>query len=86
MQDRTIQLEYSKDGKPVLKVIAYIFTADFILKGRLRSILKDKRVRFYIGIDALKNMSGIENIDNIMIYNPSLKVLPNKYDKVEFIF
>lgn len=54
--------------------------------GCYDDILKDKRVRFCIGIDALKNMSGIENIDNIMIYNPSLKVLPNKYDKVEFIF
>lgn len=54
--------------------------------GCYNSIFKDKRVKLYIGIDSLKYMSKIENLDNIIVYNPSLRVLPADYEKVKYIF
>lgn len=146
MKNRNIQIEYSRDGKPVLKVDKiylhsrfypereaekyvkrnesifknrdivvvyglalgyhitqllkrisshcrlYVFDVDAEIYsigrklGCYDNILKDSRVKFYIGIDELKNISGIDNVDNIMIYNPSLKVLPKKYNEVRFMF
>lgn len=54
--------------------------------GCYDDIFKDSRIKAYIGIDALKSISKIGHMDDIIIYNPSLKVLPEKYDKVKFIF
>lgn len=146
MKNRNIQIEYSRDGKPVLKVdniylhsrfypereaekyvesnrnlfenrdtvlvyglaLGYhiiqllkkvssrcrIFVFDVDMEiynvgsrlGCYDTISKDSRVKLCIGIDSLKDMSCIYNVDNIMIYNLSLKVLPEKYDRVGFMF
>ncbi|WP_195509808.1 motility associated factor glycosyltransferase family protein [Clostridium tyrobutyricum] len=146
MQSRTIKLEYSKDGKPILKadkiylhskfypereakkfvdnnksifqnkdsVVVYglalgyhilellkqissysklyIFDVDteiYDIGKKLEcynNIFKDRRVKLYIGINALKNISKIKYIDDIIIYNPSLKILPDKYEHVKNIF
>ncbi|WP_294182016.1 motility associated factor glycosyltransferase family protein [uncultured Clostridium sp.] len=54
--------------------------------GCYDDIVRDNRVRLHIGMNSLNGLSKIKNFENIIIYNPSLKVLPDYYEKVKFIF
>lgn len=146
MDERDIKLEYSRDGKPVLKVdnvylhsrfypcreaekfadgnknifenkdvvVVYglalgyhivellkrissdcrlfIFDVDTEIYdigkklGCYNSIFEDSRAKLYIGIDSLKYMSRMKNLDNIIVYNPSLRVLSVGHEKIKSIF
>lgn len=53
------------------------------------NILKDSRVNLYIGVsdDFFNNLDIIlKQVDDIIVYTPSIKVLPSQYSKIKDIF
>ncbi|AYD41454.1 DUF115 domain-containing protein [Clostridium fermenticellae] len=54
--------------------------------GCYKEIVKDRRLKLNVGIENIKKLAELKDVNDILVYSPCLKVLPDKYQNIKIIF